>query len=196
MSLPFASPLLPMLAKRVDALPEGPDWIFEPKWDGFRVIVFRDGDEVTLQSRDGKSLNRYFPELLSPLLTELPLSVVLDGEIVVAGKGALDFETLQARVHPAASRVKKLAVETPASLVFWDVLALEGEDWRTRPFDERRAELENVLRSAKPPILVTPATRDRAVAEDWFTRFEGAGFDGVMAKRGSGVYEPDKRVML
>ncbi len=189
-------PLEPMLSKRADALPQGDGWIFEPKWDGFRALVFRDGDEVFLQSRDEKPLARYFPELLAPLRAALPERVVLDGEIVIARGGALEFETLQNRLHPAASRVKLLAAETPASIVLWDVLAVGDEDLRALPFVERRARLVTMLKGVNPPIHLTPASTDRAVAEDWFHRFEGAGLDGVMAKARDGAYEPGKRAML
>ncbi len=185
-----------MLAKRVAELPDGPGWIFEPKWDGFRVLVFRDGDELLLQSREEKPLDRYFPELREPLLAQLPRRCVLDGEIVIARAGALDFEALQQRIHPAASRVTLLAQETPASLVFFDALCEGERDLRERPFRERRAELETLLGRARPPLHLTPATEDRGTAADWFRRFEGAGLDGVMAKPVSGKYEPNKRVML
>lgn len=196
MELVANPPIAPMLSKRMDALPEGDGWLFEPKWDGFRTIVFRDGDELYLQSRDQKPMNRYFPDLEPILKRALPKRCVLDGEIVIARGGALDFDALQLRVHPAASRVKMLAEQMPASVVFWDLLAIGDEDLRGAPFVERRARLEQVLRDAEPPVHVTPATRDRAVAQDWFTRFEGAGLDGVMAKPLSGVYEPDKRAMF
>jgi ATP-dependent DNA ligase len=196
MNLPVNPPLLPMLAKRVGALPEGEGFVFEPKWDGFRVLVFRDGDEVFIQSRDEKPLNRYFPEVESELRAQLPERVVLDGELVIASPTGLDFDALQLRLHPAASRVKKLADETPASIVFWDVLALDDRDLRALPFVERRAKLEAILKHVKPPVHVTPATADRALASDWFSRFEGAGFDGVMAKPARGTYEPNKRTML
>ncbi len=196
MPLPFTVPLLPMLAKRVGALPDGADWLFEPKWDGFRTLVFRDGDDVTIQSRDEKTLNRYFPELLEVLKAQLPPRCVLDGEIVVARGGGLDFEALQMRIHPAASRVKMLAQEIPASVVFFDLLCLGDRDLRPAPFSERRAHLESALATIAPPLHVTPATRDRAVAADWFRRFEGAGLDGVVAKPLGGAYEPNKRVML
>jgi ATP-dependent DNA ligase len=189
-------PLLPMLAKRVSALPTGGAWIFEPKWDGFRTLIFRDGDEILLQSRDQKSLNRYFPELLPPLLGELPEQCVLDGEIVVARAGGLDFDALQLRVHPAASRVKLLSQELPASVVAFDLLCEGASDLRSEPFRARRARLEAVLRNAKPPLFITPSTTDRAQAADWFERFEGAGLDGVMAKAEDGGYEPNKRVMF
>jgi ATP-dependent DNA ligase len=185
-----------MLAKRVDSLPLGDDWVFEPKWDGFRVLVFRDGGEVLLQSRDSKTLNRYFPELLPHLEAQLPERCVLDGEIVMARGHGLDFDLLQQRIHPAASRVKLLAKESPASVVFWDLLCVGDRDLRGSAFRERRAELEALLGGARPPLHLTPATPDRAVAADWFKRFEGAGLDGVMAKPASGAYEPNKRVML
>jgi ATP-dependent DNA ligase len=185
-----------MLAKRVGLLPEGEGWMFEPKWDGFRAIVFRDRDDLVLQSRDEKPLNRYFPELLDALCKELPARCVLDGEIVVARSGALDFEALQSRIHPAASRVALLAREVPASMVFWDLLCEDTRDWRAVPFRDRRIELERLLAKARAPIHVTPSTTDRAVALDWFARFEGAGLDGVIAKSPSGAYEPNKRVML
>lgn len=185
-----------MLAKRTEALPEGAGWIFEPKWDGFRVLVFRDGDELSLQSRDERPLDRYFPELRAPLLAQLPARCALDGEIVVAGARGLDFEALQQRIHPAASRVERLARETPASIVFFDLLCEGDRDLRGTPFAERRRALEALLSNAAPPLHATPATRDRAVAQDWFERFEGAGLDGVVAKAASGTYQPGKRVML
>src|SRR4051794_27800072 len=185
-----------MLAKRVDALPEGEGWLFEPKWDGFRVLVFRDGDELFIQSRDGKPLDRYFPELQVPLKQALPPRCVLDGELVIARDGSLDFEALQLRLHPAASRVKLLAGELPASIVFWDLLCLDDRDLRDLPFSERRARLVSLLAAVTPPIHLTPATSDRALANDWFQRFEGAGLDGVMAKPLAGPYQPNKRVML
>jgi ATP-dependent DNA ligase len=185
-----------MLAKRMSELPSGDGWIFEPKWDGFRVLVFRDREELLIQSRDEKPLDRYFPELAAPLKEQLPERCVLDGELVVVRGDALDFEALQLRIHPAASRVKMLAGELPASVVFWDLLALGDRDLRATPFRERRAALEAALAHAKPPVHVTPATTDRALAADWFQRFEGAGLDGVMAKPDGGVYEPNKRVMI
>jgi len=185
-----------MLAKRVGELPAAGAWSFEPKWDGFRALVFRDGEEILIQSRDEKSLNRYFPELLDPLRAALPARCVLDGEIVVARESGLDFEALQLRIHPAASRVKLLSGQIPASVVFFDLLCEDSRDLRGEPFDRRRQELESLLAAAKPPIHLTPATRERGVAADWFRRFEGAGLDGVVAKTVSGVYESDKRVML
>jgi ATP-dependent DNA ligase len=195
-NLPVVPPLLPMLAKKVSALPEGEGWLFEPKWDGFRVLVFRDGDELFIQSRDGKPLDRYFPEMREPLLKQLPPRCVLDGELVIAGAGGLDFDALQLRLHPAASRVKLLAGQMPASIVFWDVLCVDDSDLRGTPFADRRARLEKLLANAEPPLHLTPATTDRALAADWFSRFEGAGLDGVMAKPLAGPYEPNKRVML
>jgi ATP-dependent DNA ligase len=189
-------PVLPMLAKRVSALPEQGAWLFEPKWDGFRALIFRDRDELLIQSRDQKSLNRYFPELIEPLKAGLPERCVLDGEIVVAKGGALDFDALQLRVHPAASRVKLLAHEIPASVVFFDLLCEGERDLRSEPFQARRGRLEALLEQAEPPLFLTPSTSDRTIAADWFQRFEGAGFDGVMAKAPTGNYEPNKRVML
>jgi ATP-dependent DNA ligase len=185
-----------MLAKRIDDLPAGQTWIFEPKWDGFRALIFRDGDEILIQSRDTKSLNRYFPELHGPLKVQLPARCVLDGEIVVARNEGLDFEELQLRIHPAASRVKMLSQQSPASIVFFDLLCEGDRDWRIEPFERRREKLESMLAGAVPPIHLTPATREPAVASDWFKRFEGAGLDGVMAKPISGTYQPDKRVMF
>lgn len=196
MDLPVNPPVLPMLAKRVDALPEGEGWVFEPKWDGFRALVFRDGDEVFIQSRDEKPLNRYYPELIEPLKAQLPQRCVLDGEIVIARANGLDFDALQLRLHPAASRVRLLSHEIPASMVFFDILA-EGEcDLRGEPFGARRARLESRLADVSRPLHLTPATTDLALAADWFERFEGAGLDGVIAKPAAGIYEPNKRVML
>jgi ATP-dependent DNA ligase len=185
-----------MLSKRIGELPPGGKWIFEPKWDGFRALIFRDGSEILIQSRDGKSLNRYFPELIEPLQAQLPARCVLDGEIVIAKEGGLDFEALQLRIHPAASRVKLLSKQTPAAIVFFDLLCEGDRDLRAAPFEDRRRQLELLLSSATPPIHLTPATLESKVAADWFSRFEGAGFDGVMAKPIAGVYESDKRVML
>lgn len=185
-----------MLAKRVADLPAGDHWIFEPKWDGFRAIIFRDGEETVIQSRDGKPLNRYFPELLLVLQEQLPPRCVLDGEIVIASSNGLDFDALQLRVHPAASRVKLLAQQAPASIVFFDLLCAGDEDLRELPFSQRRRRMESLLASAASPLHVTPATSDRAVAEDWFKRFEGAGLDGVMAKHSELTYQANKRVML
>jgi ATP-dependent DNA ligase len=196
MHLPVNPPVLPMLAKRVGGLPASGAWIFEPKWDGFRALVFRDGNEILIQSRDEKSLNRYFPELLEPLCLQLPARCVLDGEIVVAKNGALDFDALQLRIHPADSRVKLLSREIPASIVFFDLLSDGDRDLRGMALQDRRSMLESLLSRATPPIHLTPATRESSIAADWFRRFEGAGLDGVIAKPVLGTYEPNKRVML
>jgi len=185
-----------MLAKASDGLPTDDGWLFEPKWDGFRAIVFRDGDNVYTQSRDLKPLDRYFPELADPLRAALPERCVLDGEVVIARDGTLDFEALLLRIHPAASRVNLLAAESPSSFVAWDLLALGDEDLRAVPQAERRARLEAILGEATAPVHLTPATRDRATAADWFDRFEGAGLDGVVAKRLDAPYQPGKRAML
>src|SRR6516165_6943391 len=172
MRLPFAPPLAPMLSSAADALPGGEGWQFEPKWDGFRTLVFRDGDEILLQSRDEKPMNRYFPELIAPLAAMLSERCVVDGEIVIVGVGGLDFETLLLRIHPAASRVKLLSAQAPASFVAWDLLALGDDDLRNAPLAVRREQLEHVLAGAAPPVHLSPATRDRALAVDWFRRFE------------------------
>lgn len=185
-----------MLAKRVSELPVAGAWIFEPKWDGFRALIFRDGEEILIQSRDEKPLNRYFPELLEPIGSQLPGRCVLDSEIVIAKEGSLDFEALQLRLHPATSRVRMLSQEIPASIVFFDLLSEGDEDLRSMPFQERRLKLESLLSTATPPLHVTPATNDLSIAEDWFRRFEGAGLDGVIAKPIVGIYESNKRVML
>src|SRR5438552_5778367 len=196
MRLPFEPPLAPMLSTAADRLPDGDGWQFEPKWDGFRTLVFRDGDEILLQSRDEKPMNRYFPELLAPLTAALPERCVVDGEIVIVGAEGLDFEALLLRIHPAASRVKLLAAQSPASFVAWDVLALGDEDLRETPLVARRQRLEQALARAAPPVHVSPVTRDRALAEDWFRRFEGAGLDGVMAKRLDAPYRAGERTMI
>ena len=185
-----------MLAKASDGLPAGDGWLFEPKWDGFRAIVFRDGDEVLIQSRDLKPLDRYFPELAAPIRASLPERCVVDGEVVISRDGELDFESLLLRIHPAASRVKMLAEESPASFVGWDLLALGDEDLRDVPQADRRARLEAAFKDVEPPIHLTPVTLDRALAADWFDRFEGAGLDGVVAKKLDAVYQPGKRAML
>jgi ATP-dependent DNA ligase len=185
-----------MLAKLAQEIPDGEGWLYEPKWDGFRVIIFRDGDEVYLQSRDGKPLNRYFPELLPPLRAQLPARAVLDGEIVIAGTEGLDFDALLQRIHPAASRVAMLAEAMPASVVVWDLLALGDEDLRAVLLDERRRRLEQALHGSRPPLHLTPVTRDKATAADWFDRFEGAGLDGVVAKRLDEQYRPGERAMV
>lgn len=185
-----------MLAKLASEMPPGEGWLFEPKWDGFRAIVFREGERLYVQSRDLRPLNRYFPDLEAPLLANLPARAVVDGEIVIAGEHGLDFDLLQLRLHPAASRVAMLARESPAAFVAFDLLAEDGEDLRGRPQAERRLRLEQALRDARTPVHLTPCTRDREVAREWFGRFEGAGLDGVMAKRESAPYQPGKRAMV
>ena len=196
MRLPFDPPIEPMLSRAADALPAGEGWQFEPKWDGFRTLVFRDGDEVMLQSRDTRPMNRYFPELEEPLLSALPERCVIDGEIVIVGPSGLDFEALLLRIHPAESRVKLLAAQSPAAYVAWDLLALGSEDLRETPLETRRMQLEQALPDGAGPVHLSPATRDRALAEDWFRRFEGAGLDGVMAKRLDEPYRPGERTMI
>lgn len=197
MRLPLMPPIAPMLAKAVEALPDGP-MSFEPKWDGFRSIIFRDGDEVEIGSRNGKPMTRYFPELVESLKANLPSRCVLDGEIILVGASGdrLDFDALQQRIHPAASRVRLLAEQTPARFVAFDLLALADEDLTARPFSERRTALERVLAGSTAPIHLTAATRDRETAGQWFRRFEGAGLDGIVAKPLDGLYQPDKRVMF
>ena len=185
-----------MLAKTAEDLPAGEDLLYEPKWDGFRAIVFRGGGDVFIQSRDLRPLDRYFPELHDTFLQALPDGCVVDGEIVIATGKGLDFDALQLRLHPAASRVAKLAKETPASFVAFDVLAVDGRDVRESPQRERRLLLEQALADVRPPIHLTPMTRDRATAAEWLQRFEGAGLDGVIAKPGDGLYEPGKRAMF
>jgi ATP-dependent DNA ligase len=184
-----------MLARLTSALPTGP-FLYEPKWDGFRAIVFRGESGVYIQSRDLRPLDRYFPELHEAFLAGLPDGCVIDGEIVIATPQGLDFERLQLRLHPAASRVARLAKETPASFVAFDLIASGGRDVRDLPQRERRALLEQTLAAVKPPIHVTPVTRDPVVASEWLSRFEGAGLDGVIAKPELGTYEPGKRVMI
>ena len=191
-------PLAPMLAKSAPELPDaepGAFW-FEPKWDGFRCLVFRDGDEIELGSRNDRPLTRYFPELLDPLREALPDRCVVDGEIVVAGPDGLDFDALQQRLHPAASRVNKLAIETPAQFVAFDLVAIDDRTLLDVGLAERRALLEERLAGVQPPVHLTPGTFDRAVASDWFDRFEGAGLDGVMAKAAGGMYQPGKRTQI
>jgi ATP-dependent DNA ligase len=194
--LPVMPPVKPMLAKLSRELPVGDQFVYEPKWDGFRCIVFRDGDEVELGSRNEKPLTRYFPELPGPLKANLPDRCVLDGEIVIPGREGLDFDALLQRIHPAAKRINMLAEATPASFVAFDLLALDDEDLTGRPFAERRKLLEQALKKVKPPVHLTPATTDPEVARDWFERFEGAGLDGVIAKATDLNYVPDKRLML
>jgi ATP-dependent DNA ligase len=193
---PIEPPIEPMLAKIADALPAGPGFLFEPKWDGFRAIVFRTDDQTLLQSRDLKPLNRYFPELEQALHDVLPPGCVLDGEIVVASPRGLDFDALQQRIHPAASRIAKLAKETPARFVAFDLLAEGGGSTMALPQAERRVRLERLIGGARPPLHLTPMTRDRAEAERWLAQFEGAGLDGVVAKLESAAYQPGKRAML
>ena len=195
MDLPVLPPVKPMLAKSVPDVPEG-DFLYEPKWDGFRCIVFRDGDEVELGSRNEKPLTRYFPEVVEAVKAQLPERCVVDGEIVIAAGKGLDFEALLQRIHPAASRVAMLAETTPASFVAFDLLALGDESLLAVPQGERRIRLEQALSGTEPPVHLTPVTTDAAVARDWFTVFEGAGLDGVIAKPTSGAYCPDKRTML
>ena len=185
-----------MLAKLARELPEGDGLHYEPKWDGFRCIVFRDGDDVVLGSRNEKPLTRYFPELVESLRANLPDRCVVDGEIVIAGAHGLDFDVLSQRIHPADSRVELLARTTPASFVAFDLLALGDTDLRAEPYAVRRRTLEQAFGPARPPIHLTPVTTDPDVARDWFSRFEGAGLDGVVVKDGDLHYQPDKRVML
>jgi ATP-dependent DNA ligase len=195
MAFPIEPPIAPMLAKPTSAIPDGDGWRYEPKWDGFRAIAFRDGDELYLQSRDLKPLNRYFPELEAPLRALSQMRYVIDGEVVIAGRAGLDFEALLLRIHPAASRVAMLAEQSPASFVAFDCLAEGDDDLRERPMSERRTRLERLLADAPPSILLTPATADPAVARRWFEVFEGAGLDGVIAKRAELHYLPGKREM-
>ena len=193
---PIEPPVEPMLAKLATELPPGDGWLFEPKWDGFRAIVFRDRDRFFVQSRDLKPLDRYFPELEVFFRTSLPERCVVDGEIVIVGERGLDFDALQLRLHPAASRVRKLAAETPASFVAFDLLAEGDDDLRGRPQAERRRSLERALVGASSGVHLTPCCRERSVAQDWFHRFEGAGLDGVIAKHETTTYQPGKRVMI
>jgi ATP-dependent DNA ligase len=197
MQLPVMPPVAPMLAKSVKDLPLGP-LSYEPKWDGFRSVIFRDGAEVEIGSRNERPMTRYFPELVEAVRRHMPARCVIDGEIIIpAGDGRrLDFDALLQRVHPADSRVRLLAGQTPASFVAFDLLALDDTDWTGRPFAERRAALEQALAAAGPPVHVTPATTDPALAREWFAQFEGAGLDGVVAKPLDGPYEPDRRVMF
>lgn len=187
-------PVSPMLAKSVRSIP--PDASYEPKWDGFRSICFRDGDDVELGSRNERPMTRYFPELVAAIRVELPQRCVIDGEIVIATDHGLDFEALQQRIHPADSRVRMLAETTPASFIAFDLLALGDQDYTQRPFHERRAALVDALANSGPSVHVTPATTDLDIAHQWFDEFEGAGLDGVIAKPLTGSYQPDKRVMF
>jgi ATP-dependent DNA ligase len=194
MRLPVMPPVAPMLAKAVPTIPQGAS--YEPKWDGFRSVVFRDGDEIEIGSRNERPMTRYFPELVGAFLAQLPERCVVDGEIVIAAARGLDFEALQQRIHPATSRVNLLAEQTPASFIAFDLLAVGDEDLTGQPFQERRARLVAALSAARPPVHVTPATTDLEVAQRWFTEFEGAGLDGVVAKPLGVTYQPDKRVMF
>jgi ATP-dependent DNA ligase len=197
MDLPVMPPVSPMLAKSVKDIPDGA-MSYEPKWDGFRSIVFRDGDEVEIGSRNERPMTRYFPEVVEAVLASLPRRCVIDGEIVIpdADGRRLDFEALLQRIHPADSRVRLLASQTPASFVAFDLLALGDDDLTGRPFRERRAILEQAMAAAAPPVYLTPATLDKGTASLWFSQFEGAGLDGVVAKPLDGGYQPDKRVMF
>src|SRR6058998_748064 len=195
-SLTVAPPVEPMLAKIADEVPQGGDFLFEPKWDGFRAIVFRSADDVYIQSRDLKPLDRYFPELHAVFLERLPSGVVVDGEIVMPTKHGLDFGGLQMRLHPAASRVEKLAKATPAAFVAFDLLASGQKSLLDVPQQERRVQLEQLFKKMRRPLYLTPMTRDRALAVDWLQRFEGAGLDGVVAKPAGATYQPGKRAMF
>jgi ATP-dependent DNA ligase len=192
---PIEPPIKPMLAAPASALPEG-DFLFEPKWDGFRAIVFRGASDVFIQSRDLRPFDRYFPELHEGFMQSLPDGCVLDGEIVIASDGGLDFDALQLRLHPAASRVAKLAKEIPASFVAFDLLAADGVDLMDEPQTVRRSALERLLEGVGPPVHLTPMTRDRERAQRWLDRFEGAGLDGVIAKPDHAAYQPGKRAMV
>jgi ATP-dependent DNA ligase len=193
---PVAPPIEPMLAKLTDVLPTGGAFLYEPKWDGFRAIVFRGGGEVFIQSRDLRPLDRYFPEVHAAVLAGLPDGCVVDGEIVISTPHGLDFDLLQLRLHPAASRVARLAKETPAAFVAFDLLAADGHDVRDLVQSERRAHLERLLDGVAPPIHLTPMTHDATQASEWLSRFEGAGLDGVIVKPAAGIYQPGKRAML
>ena len=195
-SFPVAPPIEPMLAKLADGLPTDSGFLFEPKWDGFRAIVFRGASEVYLQSRDSRPFDRYFPELHEALLERLPGGCVIDGEIVIMTPEGLDFDALQLRLHPAASRVAKLAGETPASFVAFDLLASGGRNLMSEPQRERRRRLEALLAGIGPPVYLTPMTEERAVALQWLDQFEGAGLDGVIAKPANAAYQPGKRAMI
>jgi ATP-dependent DNA ligase len=195
MQLPVMPPVAPMLAKSVSEIPTG-DLSYEPKWDGFRSIVFRDGDEVEIGSRNERPMTRYFPEVVEAIKQNLPERCVIDGEIIVVVGDRLEFEVLQQRIHPAASRVKLLSEQTPARFVTFDLLAVDDTDYTTQPFEQRRVALEQVLAGASAPIHLTPATRDHDVAVQWFSQFEGAGLDGVVAKPLAGTYQPDRRTMF
>src|SRR6266446_8440458 len=196
MKLPIPRDMEPMLSAPQDDLPTGVDWEYEPKWDGFRTLVFRDGDEVELISRGAKPMTRYFPELVPALRTLRSKKVVLDGEVIVAGDNGLDFGALQQRIHPAESRVKMLSQATPVWYVAFDILSEGSSDLRKLPLGERRKKLEALLKGVKSPVFLTPYTRDRATGAKWFELFEGAGLDGVIAKSWSGAYVPGKRLWV
>jgi len=196
MPLPFQPPIEPMLAQARDAIPDGDGWIYEPKWDGFRALIFYDGSEAYLQSRDLKPLARYFPELKDGIESALPGPCVLDGEVVIVTRDGLDFGALLMRIHPAASRVRMLAADTPSSFVAFDLLADGNDDLRTTPFAQRRERLDRLLGAVAPPVYLTPATRDRELAATWFEKFEGAGLDGVVAKPAGDPYRPGVRAMV
>jgi ATP-dependent DNA ligase len=193
--LPFQAPLEPMLAEAQDEIPRGDGWLYEPKWDGFRALVFRDVDKVHLCSRNGQPLERYFPEVVEGLQKALPEPCVVDGEIILPGPAGLDFEALQQRIHPAASRIARLSKETPAGFVAFDLLAHGSDDWRGRPTSERRAQLIATFQG-HDGFFVTPQTVDADVAQQWFHQFEGAGCDGVIARRAALDYRPGERVMV
>jgi len=195
-AFPIDPPIAPMLAKLADELPDGDTFLYEPKWDGFRAIVFRGDGDVYIQSRDLRPLDRYFPELHDVFVEKLPDGCVVDGEIVIATAKGLDFDALQLRLHPAASRVAKLAKETPSAFVAFDLLAIDGRDLRDVSMVERRDQLERAFAAIEPPVHLTPMTRDRDLAAEWLARFEGAGLDGVIAKPERGTYEPGKRAMI
>ncbi len=196
LDLPFQPPLEPMLAALQDEIPSGPEWRYEPKWDGFRAIVFFDGTDIYIQSRDLRPLNRYFPELVTGLAETIPAPAILDGEIVVMTGHGLDFGVLQMRLHPAASRVTKLAAETPAQFAAFDLLAEGDADLRSKPFAERHRRLQALVSVDRPPLYLSPSTIERDLAEDWFDRFEGAGFDGIVAKRLDEPYQPGVRAFV
>jgi ATP-dependent DNA ligase len=196
MDLPVMPPVRPMLAKLARSIPDKDGLLFEPKWDGFRCIAFRDGDEIELGSRNERPLTRYFPDVVEAVRANFPPRCVVDGEIIIATDAGLDFDALQLRLHPAESRVRKLAAETPASFVAFDLLALDDRDLRETPFSERRAALESALAGVAPPVYLTPATSDRDVAAVWFDQFEGAGLDGVVAKPLDGPYRENERCMI
>ncbi len=196
MKLPLTLDMEPMLSAPGDGIPEGDKWEYEPKWDGFRTLVFRDGEEVELVSRGARPMTRYFPEVIPAFRSLRQHKVVLDGELIIVGKGGLDFGALQQRIHPADSRVRMLSAATPAWFVAFDLIAEGADDIRSTPLGERRKRLERLLKGVKPPIFLTPYTRDPKTAAEWFRRFEGAGLDGVIAKLWDGAYVPGKRLWV